>query len=299
VSQSDALVSSNSYNTSGIYLVVDTTKMEIDIQTKNIDSSFVAVNTLELVAGENMNNQVDHVLVNEALVRELGLENPEEVLGLMFNYNGQNRVIKGVVKDFHALNLRSKISPLVMFYAPEYSPIINVKLEKGTDISLAKSEMDQLFKEVYPLESSEFNFLDEMLAGFYKDDQMLRNVMGFASFLAILISCLGLFGLSSFTIAQRTKEIGIRKVLGATVMQVLVMISKEYMVLIGISFLVASGIAWTFAGKFLDTYAFKIAMPYGIFFLSGVMILLICLVIVGLHAFNASQANPAKVLKDE
>jgi ABC-type antimicrobial peptide transport system permease subunit len=159
--------------------------------------------------------------------------------------------------------------------------------------------MDQLFQELYPLESSEFKFLDEVISKFYEDDQKLRNVMGFASFLAILISCLGLFGLSSFTIAQRTKEIGIRKVLGATVVQVLVMISKEYMVLIVISFLVASGIAWTFAGKFLDAYAFKIAMPYGIFFLSGVMILIICLVIVGLHAFNASQANPAKVLKDE
>ncbi|MBN3518591.1 ABC transporter permease [Algoriphagus lutimaris] len=299
VSQSDALVSSNSYNTSGIYLVVDTTKIEIDIQTKNIDSSFVAVNTLELVAGENMNNQVDQVLVNEALVRELGLENPEEVLGLMFNYNGQNRVIKGVVKDFHALNLRSKISPLVMFYSPEYSPIINVKLEKGTDISVAKSEMDQLFKEVYPLESSEFNFLDEMLAGFYKDDQMLRNVMGFASGLAILISCLGLFGLSSFTIAQRTKEIGIRKVLGATIMQVLVMISKEYVWLIGGSFVLASGIAWFFSSEFLNTYAFKIGMPYGLFALSGLLILSICLLIVGLHAYNATQANPSEVLKDE
>lgn len=186
-----------------------------------------------------------------------------------------------------------------MFYMPEYSPIINVKLEKGTDISVAKSEMDELFKGVYPLESSEFSFLDETVAEFYKDDQMLRNVMGFASGLAILISCLGLFGLSSFTIAQRTKEIGIRKVLGATIAQVLVLISKEYVWLIGISFVMASGIAWFFSSEFLNTYAFKIGMPYELFALSGLFILSICLLIVGLHAYNATQANPSEVLKDE
>ncbi|MEN2281158.1 FtsX-like permease family protein [Algoriphagus sp. SE2] len=299
VSQSDALVSSNSYNTSGINLVVDTTKVEIDIQTKNIDSSFVGVNALKLIAGENIINQKDQVLVNEAFVKGLGIRNSNEAIGLSFNYESQNRIIKGVVKDFHALNLRSEISPLVMFYSPEYSPLINVKLEKGVDISLAKTEMDQLFKEVYPLESAEFNFLDETVEAFYEDDQMLRNVMGFASGLAILISCLGLFGLSSFTIAQRTKEIGIRKVLGATIIQVLVMISKEYVWLIGVSFVIASGIAWFFSSEFLNTYAFKIGMPYELFILSGFLILIVCLTIVGLHAFNASQTNPAKVLKDE
>lgn len=299
VSQSDALVSSNSYNSSGINLVIDTTQVKIDVQNKYIDSAFVAVNKLQLVAGKNISNQVDQVLVNEAFVKELGLSNPEEVLGVQFQYGDHSRVVQGVVKDFHALNLRSEISPLIMLYFPEYSPLINIKLEKGADIRVAKSEMDQLYKEVYPLETAEFNFLDEVVAEFYKDDQMLRNVMGFASGLAILISCLGLFGLSSFTIAQRTKEIGIRKVLGATIMQVLVMISKEYIWLIGVSFLFASGIAWFFTSEFLNTYAFKIGIPYELFGLSGLLILSICLMIVGLHAYNATQANPSEVLKDE
>ncbi len=299
VSLSDDLVSSNSYSTSEVELAIDSTTQKLEIQNKLIDSSFVSVNGLRIIAGTNISNRVDHVLVNESFVNKYGFTNPEEAVGISFYYDDTTRVIQGVTNDFHALNLRSEIKPLLMVYEPMYSSLINVKLEKGADIRAAKEKMDQIFKDLYPLESSEFKFLDEVISKFYEDDQKLRNVMGFASFLAILISCLGLFGLSSFTIAQRTKEIGIRKVLGATIMQVLVMISKEYILLIGISFLIASSLAWTFAGKFLDNYAFKIAMPYGIFALSGLLILSICLVIVGLHAYNASRANPSSVLKDE
>ncbi|EAZ79683.1 ABC transporter permease [Algoriphagus machipongonensis] len=299
ISISDDLVSSNSYSTSEVKLFVDSTEMNMEVQNKLIDSSFVAVNGLEIIAGKNISNRINEVLVNEAFVKKYGFSNPEEVIGMNFYYGDTSRVIQGVTNDFHAVNLRSEIKPLLMVYDPEYSSLVNVKLEKGADIRLAKAKMDQIFKELYPLESSEFQFLDEVIAQFYEDDQKLRNVMGFASFLAILISCLGLFGLSSFTIAQRTKEIGIRKVLGATVSQVLLLISKEYVILIGFSFAFASAIAWYFASKFLNEYAFKIEMPYGLFVLSGILILSICLLIVGLHALNASQTNPAKVLKDE
>lgn len=299
VSFSDDLVSSNSYSTSEVEMAVDSISQNVEVQNKLIDSSFVSVNGLKLIAGTNIANLVDQVLVNESFVKKFGFANPEEAVGKSFYYDDTTRVIQGVTNDFHSLSLRSEIKPLLMVYQPEYSSLISVKLEKGANIREAKETMDQIFKELYPLESSEFKFLDEVIAKFYENDQMLRNVMGFASFLAILISCLGLFGLSSFTIAQRTKEIGIRKVLGATISQVLLLISKEYVLLIGISFAIASGIAWFFASQFLNNYAFKIDMPYGLFILSGFLILIVCLTIVGLHAFNASQTNPAKVLKDE
>ena len=299
VSFTDDLVSSKSYSSVEVELSVDSTSQKLQVQNKLIDSAFVAVNGVKIIAGKNISNTADQVLVNNAFVKKYGFANPEEAVGQSFYYDGITRVIQGVTNDFHSLSLRSEIKPLLMVYEPEYSSLISVKLEKGADIRMAKEKMDQLYKEMYPLESSEFKFLDEVIAKFYEDDQKLRNVMGFSSFLAILISCLGLFGLSSFTIAQRTKEIGIRKVLGATITQVLVLISREYVLLIGIAFAIASGIAWFFANQFLSIYAFKINMPYGLFVISGLFILIVCLTIVGLHAFNASQTNPAKVLKDE
>jgi hypothetical protein len=135
VSISDDLISSNSYSTSSVEIVADSTTQNLDVQNKLIDSSFVGVNGLKIIAGMNISNRIDQVLVNESFVKKYGFSTPEEVIGINFRYGDTTRVIQGVVNDFHALNLRSEIKPLLMIYEPKYSSLINVKLEKGADIS--------------------------------------------------------------------------------------------------------------------------------------------------------------------
>jgi ABC-type antimicrobial peptide transport system permease subunit len=174
-----------------------------------------------------------------------------------------------------------------------------VKLETGYNLALAKTEMENIFKEVYPYDESEFKFLDEAIAKFYEEDMKIRNVLGMACILAVIISAMGLFGLSSYTIAQRTKEISIRKVLGASILQILGLISREYIILVLVSFVLAVYPAYYFLNQWLDSFSYKVDMPYFIYLLSGLGVMLICLLIVGLHSYIAAQTNPAKILKDE
>ncbi|MCL6257572.1 ABC transporter permease [Aquiflexum sp. TKW24L] len=298
-SLSGDVVSSDGLWTSDLYVPKDTSESRHIVQVKNVDSAFVAVNGLKVLAGKTGSNQKDEIMVNEAFAKEIGVANPDEVVGLMVRFGATQRKIVGVVNDFNSRTLREEIRPMVLSYIPEGLNVLNVKLENGYNLALAKTEMEGIFKEVYPYDESEFKFLDEAISKFYEEDLKIRNVLGMACILAIVISALGLFGLSSFTIAQRTKEISIRKVLGASVLQILGLISKEYVILILVSFVLAVYPAYYFLNQWLDSFSYKVEMPYFIYFLSGLGVMLLCLLIVGIHSYMAAQTNPAEILKDE
>jgi ABC-type antimicrobial peptide transport system permease subunit len=293
------LVSSNGLWTSDIYVPQDTSETRYYIQVKNVDSAFVAVNGLKILAGKSGSNQADEIMVNEAFTKEIGSLSPDEVVGKLVRFGNTQRKITGVVNNFNSRTLREEIRPMVLTYVPEGFNVLNVKLENGYNLALAKAEMEGIFKEIYPYDESEFKFLDEAIASFYEEDLKIRNVLGMACILAVIISALGLFGLSSYTIAQRTKEISIRKVLGASIAQILGLISKEYVVLILVSFVLAVYPAYYFLSEWLNAFSYKVEMPYFIYLLSGLGVLLLCLLIVGIHSYSAAQTNPAKILKDE
>jgi putative ABC transport system permease protein len=298
-SLSGDLVSSDGLWTSDIYVPQDTSETRYYIQVKNIDSAFVSVNGLKILAGKSSSNQTDEIMVNEAFTKEIGVNNPDEVVGKLVRFGASQRKITGVVNDFNSRTLREEIRPMVLTYVPEGFNVLNVKLESGYNLALAKAEMEGIFKEIYPYDASEFKFLDEAIAKFYEEDLKIRNVLGMACILAVIISALGLFGLSSYTIAQRTKEISIRKVLGASIAQILGLISKEYVVLILVSFVLAVYPVYYFLSEWLNNFSYKVEMPYFIYLLSGLGVLLLCLLIVGIHSYSAAQTNPAKILKDE
>lgn len=298
-SLSGSLASSNSLWTSDAYIPVDTTEKQIYIQVMNVDSAFLFVNGIPLIAGNGSSNKEDEILVNENFLKEAGIEDPEEAINLGIKFSGEERKIVGVVGNFHSRTLREEIRPLVMTINPSYFQTISVKLEPGQNLSVVKTELEKLYKEIYPYEEAEFKFLDEEVARFYAEDVRIRNVLGAACILAILISAMGLFGLSSFTIAQRTKEISIRKVLGASILQILGLISKEYVMLVLVSFGLAVYPAYYFLNDWLNSFMYKIEMPYFLFVLSGLGVMAICLIIVGLHSYSAARTNPAKVLKSE
>ena len=298
-SLSGSLVSSTSLWTSDVMIPEDTTEKQLYIQVMNVDSAFVKVNGIPLLAGTDAIARADEILINEQFVKEAGFQTPEAAVGSEVTYSERKVKIIGVVADFHSRTLREKIRPLLFTYNPEYFQSVNVKLSPNQNLAAAKEHLEQIYLSVYPYETASFNFLDTQIDRFYQEDVKIKNVLSFACVLAILISCMGLFGLSSFTIAQRTKEISIRKVLGATLQQILFLISKEYMILVGISFLLAIYPAYYFLSDWLNGFNTRVEMPYLIFVGAGLGVLLICLLIVGIHSYVASQTNPAKVLKSE
>ncbi|PZX50604.1 ABC transporter permease [Algoriphagus chordae] len=298
-SLSGSLVSSTSLWTSDVKIPMDTTEKEMYIQVMNVDSAFVKVNGIPLLAGTDAIDRADEILVNEQFVKEAGFATLEAAVGSELTYSEEQVRIIGVVADFHSRTLREKIRPLLFTYNPAYFQSINVKLSSDQNLAAAKERLEQIYLTIYPYETASFNFLDTQIDRFYQEDVKIKNVLGFACALAILISCLGLFGLSSFTIAQRTKEISIRKVLGATLQQILFLISREYMILVGISFLIAVFPAYYFLNDWLNGFNTRVEMPYLIFVAAGLGVMTICLLIVGVHSYVASQTNPAKVLKSE
>jgi ABC-type antimicrobial peptide transport system permease subunit len=298
-SLSGSLVSSNSLWTSDAYIPVDTTEKQIFVQVMNVDSAFVRVNGIPLLAGTASIKSDDELIVNENFLKEAGLVSKEEAIGLQIGHGGKEFTIIGVVGNFHSRTLREEIRPMLMKREPTYFQTVSVKLNSDQNLAEAKQNLENIYQSIYPNEDASFRFLDSQIEKFYEEDLKIRNVLGFACGLAILISCMGLFGLSSFTIAQRTKEISIRKVLGATLRQILFLISKDYLILVGIAFLLAIYPSYYFLNNWLNGFNTRIDMPYLIFAAAGLGVMVICLIIVGTHSYIASQSNPAKVLKSE
>ncbi|MDF2158127.1 ABC transporter permease [Algoriphagus sp. CAU 1675] len=292
-------VSSTGLWTSDISVPKDTTELKFFTQVKNIDSSFIAVNGLNLLSGRNLGDHSSELLVNQQFLKEVGWKLPEEAVGKQVDFGGKSQTIVGVVNDFNSSSLKVGILPMVLIQNPEYQNVISAKLAEGRNLSEMIESLKAEYLAVYPYETPDFKFLDLEMNRFYEEDFRIRNVLGFACFLALLISGMGLFGLSSFTITQRMKEISVRKVLGASLFQILSLISKDYILLIGISFLLASIPTYYLSREYLNGFNYKIDMPYLLFVIGGLSVLILCLVIVGVHSLAAAKKNPAKVLKDE
>lgn len=299
VSLGSDMVASSELSTSRIEFGDENEKQEYEVQVKEIDKDFIAVNGLKLLAGRNIRENPEEILINETLMYKMGYKTPEELIGKILDFNERDFSVVGVIRDFHSRSLREAIRPLIMFYSVSPFQVINVRLEFGTSLVTAKNTLDNLYQEVYPMEEEKFMFLDETVEKFYEEDAKLREILGFASGLAILISCMGLFGLTSFTVSRRLKEISIRKVLGASINQILLLISREYMILILIAFILGIIPAWVFLDNWLETFSYRIEMPWALFGVSGLLALVLCLLIVGLHSLKAAQKNPAEILKSE
>lgn len=298
-SLSGSLVSSSSLWTSDAYVPVDTTEKQIWVQVMNVDSAFIRVNGIPMLAGRAVANRSDEIVVNQNFLKEAGYSEADAALNQRIRFGGEERTIVGVVDNFHSRTLREEIKPLLFTYNGDYFQTVSVKLQPGQNLAEAKLALEQVYKSIYPYESEEFHFLDEEITKFYEEDLRIRNVLSAAMVLTVLISAMGLFGLSSHTIAQRTKEISIRKVLGASIIQILGLISREYVVLVLIAFGLAVYPAYFFLKNWLESFTYRVDMPFGLFALAGLGVMLLCLLIVGIHSYTAAQTNPAKVLKDE
>ena len=273
---------------------------EMVVAMKPADTSYFYLYDLPLVAGRIYfpSDTVKEFVVNETVIKNLGIADPKKAIGKMINVNGQTFPIVGVVKDFHVNSLREAIGPVVLTTMKNEYGLANVKI----DMAKAKTvlaAMENTWNKNFPDFIFEYNFLDQSLADFYKQENQLSRLYKIFSGIAIFISCLGLYGLISFMAVNRKKEIGIRKVLGAPVHDIVFMLSKEFTILITLAFLIASPIAWYFMHQWLQQYTYRIMLGALYFAATIVCSLCIAWLTVGYTAIKAAMANPVKSLRSE
>jgi predicted permease len=271
-----------------------------DINIKPADDQYLSTFGLQLVAGRNLypSDTVREYLVNETTVRKLGLNSPLDALGKMISINDNRAPIVGVIKDFHAYSLKSDIAPVAITSAS-----VNYQ---GCSLKLIPRQLHQVLASVEPIWNStypdylfSYTFLDERIADFYFIDTILLKLVEVFSAIAILISCLGLYGLVSFMAVRRTKEIGVRKVLGASVAHICWLFGREFFRLIAIAFIVAAPIAFVATHSYLKDFKYKISVGPGLFLAGLAVTLLIAAVAVGYRALIAAFANPVKSLRTD
>jgi ABC-type antimicrobial peptide transport system permease subunit len=240
-------------------------------------------------------------IVNEKLVRELGFASPEEALGKRFwvGINGWTAEITGVVADFNVASLHEPIVPtLIAQYLP-FCNKANIKIQAGADIQSTIKAINAAYSNAYPKGLFEFNFLDQQLDSLYKSEVRLYSLFQIFFVVAMLISCLGLWGLITFAAQQKLKEIGIRKVLGASVLSIVSLLTKDFIALVLIALAIAAPLAYFGVNRWLQDFAFRIDIGWTIFAVAGAIAILIAMVTISIQAFKAAFANPADSLRTE
>jgi putative ABC transport system permease protein len=242
-----------------------------------------------------MNNSV---LLNETAVKRIGWTNP---IGKEISELQERKVTKtvvGVVRDFHVLSLRNALEPVLFEYRPSDFGYVSVRLHPGK-IEETLSFVEAKWKEFDPTGTFDYVFLDEEFNLQYRSDERLNNIFTYFTMIAIFIACLGLFGLASFTAEQRTKEIGIRKVLGASESGIIFLLSREFTKWVGIAMILAWPIAYLVMNRWLQDFAYRTRISLWSFLFSAVASLAIALLTVGFQAMRAARANPVDSLRYE
>jgi predicted permease len=268
---------------------------------KFADSDYFDLYEMEFVAGAAYpeSDTIRNAVINETMAKKLLIPSPEEAIGKLIKLGGGQWVpITGVVKDFTVNSLREDMKQLLITSRKTRYYQVSVKLDQNS----GKSTLDAIqakYEEVYPEQIFTANFLDESIAEFYESEQKLALVYKIFAGLALLISCIGLYGLVSFMIGQKVKEIGIRKVLGATVSQITFMLSKEFLIMVLLAFGLAVPLAYFMMKDWLETFAYKTELSAGLFLVVMIASLALTLFTVGSKAIRAAVANPVNSLKDE
>jgi putative ABC transport system permease protein len=267
------------------------------------DSHYLSTFGLQLTAGRNLreSDSSSEFLVSEDMIGKLGFTNPSQILGhriVAGALDDRPGTIVGVVKDIHLHSLRSYIEPLLITsFRKEYA-YAGVKIN-GADPARSIREIKQLWQSVYPDNIFEYRFLDEEIAQFYRQEDLLNKLTGSFALIAIIISSVGLLGLISLLTIQRTMEIGIRKVIGASAANITVLLSKDFAGLVGIALLLATALTWFVMNNWLQGFAYRISIPWWLFLLGGVCNLILALLTISFHAVKAAVANPADSLRSE
>ena len=272
----------------------------LGIYTMFVDENTLSTLGIELIDGRNFSKEIssdvdEAYILNEAAAKKIGWENP---VGKPFrSWSDEKGSVIGVVKDFHFKSLHQEIEPLVLDIKPEWTWSAVIKISGNYEQAI--SSINNIWKEFESNISLNYKFLDEDFDRLYKSEERLGKLFNAFTYLGIFISCLGLLGLAAFTTQRRKKEIGIRKVMGASVSDILVLFSMEFAKLIVASFLIASPLAYFVMTKWLNDFAYRIDINYLPFVISGAAIFILALITTGTQILRAASTNPSQIMRHE
>jgi len=274
---------------------------EIHMNISHVDYDYIKTLGIKILQGRYFSKDFSTdsfaIVINEAAVHELGWTN-ENAVGKSIVRSGQKEFkVIGVAQDFNYASVKQKIAPLMMMLGGNYGGLI-VKI-KTTNVEGFLSDLKKQWSSFNPAGPLEYNFLDEKFATLYANEQRTQQIFSVFAILAIIIASLGLFGLSAFVIEQRTKEIGIRKVLGASVQNVLLLVSKEFLLLVAIAFFISIPITWWAMYAWLEDFAYRINISVWVFAIAGIGVVLIAFLTISFQAIKAALANPVESLRAE
>ncbi|MGS2738562.1 ABC transporter permease [Sinomicrobium sp. M5D2P17] len=271
------------------------------------DAKYMDIFGIKLLAGRKLRNDtVREYIINETYMKMLGFNTPEEALGKELIVDENRSPIVGVMNDFNQRSLKSEIEPMALvgdWNRNRYSRFSTIHFslpathpENWTDVM---TRIENTWKEIYPGFDFEPQFMDDIVKRFYRQESKMSTLLNWATALSVLISCLGLLGLVIYTTERRTKEIGVRKVLGASLMQINILLCMEFLLLIGLAYIIAVPIAWLSLHSWLQDFAYKTRMSWWIFLAGGGCMLVIALMIMSVRTLSKARANPVKSLRTE
>jgi len=278
-------------------------KPDVEVQIRWGNPEYLDVYQIRLVAGRNVlpSDTVKELLINERLAHALGFQRPADILGKELKWNRKKATIVGIMKDFHDMSMKSAIGAVA--FGGANGNFIHVKLQPNTTGSeqwkTTIAQIQLAYKKMYPESDFDYRFMDETIAKFYESEQHTASLLTWATGLAILISCLGLLGLVIYTTSIRTKEIGIRKILGASVTNIISILSKDFIQLVLLAFIIAAPLAWWASYKWLQDFVYRTNMSWWIFALSGAAMLVAAVITLSLQTIKTATANPVKSLRSE
>ena len=278
---------------------------DIGLSSFMVDNDFITTLKMQILQGRNFSKEFNDsasVIINETAAKQIGWKEP---VGKYLGYpgNSQRFEVIAVVKDFNVSSFHELVEPFCLFNNSSktynlHTSFISVRIQPGK-INEQIGRMEAKWKSFAPATPFDFSFLDNEFDALYRSEQRMGTVFGIFTFLSIFVACLGLFGLSIFTAERRKKEIGVRKVLGASVQTVVGLLSREFLKLVTMATLIAFPVAWLAMNKWLQDFAYRISMGWWIFFIAGAAVMVIALITVCFQAIKAAMANPVKALRSE
>lgn len=300
VSLSSSPPSSGDVNSTGFYLDGEDRSKRKGMQLKRADANYIPLYDIPLMAGKNLpdGDTVSGVVVNEELARVSGILDPAEMVGQNIHVWEMTLPVIGVVRDFHTVSLRDKIEPTVLMNGIDTYRVLSVRVNTADVEGLVK-QIRTKWEVAYPDHVFEYEFLDDTIREFYSAEENMSVMLTVFTGMAIFIGCLGLFGLASFMANQKTKEIGVRKALGASVESIIFLFSKEYIKLIVVGFFVAAPAVWYLMNTWLERFAYKITIGPAVFIAGLLVTLTVAVLTVGYKSFMAAIVNPIQSLRYE
>jgi putative ABC transport system permease protein len=269
--------------------------------TVGMDHDYVPSFDLEIIAGRNFDittNRRKSVILNRAMVSALDFKDPQTAVGEKVIQGNDTLDIIGVLEDYHQMSLKESVTPLVYRYSPHFARFLSFKIE-STGYQRILSSLEEVWAAHFPGNPMDYFFLDQFFNRQYESDKRFGDIFTIFTLLAIFVACLGLFGLASFMTLQRTKEIGIRKALGSTSSQVVLLLSKGFVQLVIVANFIAWPLAWYLMNRWLETFPYRISINPIVFILAGLAVVFIAFLSVGFQTMKAAAVNPAKTLRSE